>query len=86
MIQYLRSLVFVGKGPIGNSDPGVVIAEGSADNDILFEVLLSYESSPGTLFFLGYTREMEDARRFGFENVQPTADGLFAKLSYRLRF
>ena len=67
-------------------EDGCDLLEGSADNDILFEVLLSYEPSPGTRFFLGYTREMEDARRFGFENVQPTADGLFAKLSYRFRF
>jgi hypothetical protein len=49
------------------------------------EALLSYEPSPGTVFFLGYTRQMEDSRRFGFEAVQPTADGLFAKLSYRFR-
>ena len=67
-------------------EDGCDLLEGSANNGILFEALLSYEPSPGTLFFLGYTREMEDARRFGFENVQPTADGLFAKLSYRLRF
>jgi len=28
---------------------------------------------------------MEDASAFGFENVRPTADGLFVKLSYRFR-
>lgn len=59
--------------------------DGSDGNDILVEALLSYEPSPGTVFFLGYTRQMEDSRRFGFEAVQPTADGLFAKLSYRFR-
>ncbi len=59
--------------------------EGSSDNGILVEGLLSYEPSPGTVFFFGYTRQMEDASRFGFEDVHPTADGLFAKLSYRFR-
>ena len=66
-------------------EDGCDLLEGSADNGVLFEALLSYEPSPGTVFFFGYTREMEDARRFGFDNLQPTADGLFAKLSYRLR-
>ena len=66
-------------------EDGCELLDGSDGNDILIEALLSYEPSPGTVFFLGYTRQMEDARRFGFEAVQPTADGLFAKLSYRFR-
>ena len=66
-------------------EDGCELIEGSDDNDILVEALLSYEPSPGTVFFFGYTRQMEDSRRFGFEAVQPKADGLFAKLSYRFR-
>ncbi|MCY4400391.1 MAG: DUF5916 domain-containing protein [Gemmatimonadetes bacterium] len=54
-------------------------------NDFSIETLLSYEPSPGTVFFLGYTRQMEDATRFRFRDVRPTADGLFAKVSYRFR-
>lgn len=57
----------------------------SAANDVLVEGLLSYEPSPGTVFFFGYTRTMEDSEAFAFDRVQPTADGLFAKLSYRFR-
>jgi hypothetical protein len=57
----------------------------SAGNDVLLEGLLSYEPSPGTVFFFGYTRTMEDSEAFAFDRVQPTADGLFAKLSYRFR-
>jgi hypothetical protein len=57
----------------------------SVSNDFRVEGLIGYEPSPGTVFFLGYTREMEDATAFGFENVRPTADGLFVKLSYRFR-
>ena len=58
---------------------------GSDANDFSIETLLSYEPTPGTVFFLGYTRQMEDTSRFRFREVRPTADGLFAKLSYRFR-
>ena len=58
---------------------------GSISNDFRIEGLVGYEPSPGTVFFLGYTRAMEDSSAFGFENVQPTSDGLFVKLSYRFR-
>ena len=62
-----------------------VVRSGRASNDFRIEGLLGYEPSPGTVFFFGYTRQMVDARAFGFENVRPTADGLFLKLSYRFR-
>ncbi len=72
--------------PLGRCDEdGCELLAGSDDNDILVEGLLSYEPSPGTVFFFGYTRQMKDAHRFGFARVQPMADGLFAKVSYRLR-
>ncbi|MDG2282256.1 MAG: hypothetical protein P8L45_04005, partial [Longimicrobiales bacterium] len=58
---------------------------GGVNNDVRIEGLLGYEPSPGTVFFFGYTRQMRDARAFGFQDVQPTADGLFLKLSYRFR-
>ena len=53
--------------------------------DIHMEVLLSYEPSPGTVMYVGYTREMEDSGPFRFQRVSPQADGLFAKVSYRFR-
>lgn len=58
---------------------------GSEGHDFRVEGLVGYEPSPGTVFFLGYTREMEDATAFGFQNVRPTRDGFFVKLSYRFR-
>ncbi len=58
---------------------------GSANHDVHVEGLVSYEASPGTVFYLGYTREMQDAGAFTFRHVQPQADGLFAKVSYRFR-
>ena len=58
---------------------------GSQGHDFHIEGLISYEASPGTLFFIGYSREMEDSGPFDFRDVRPTADGLFVKLSYRCR-
>ncbi len=58
---------------------------GSASHDVHVEGLISYEASPGTVFYLGYTRQMEDVGAFRFRHVQPMADGLFAKVSYRFR-
>ena len=95
---FLRSTVEYASAELGDlTDPvyglplescdedGCDLLGGSSNNGILVEALISYEPSPGTVFFFGYTRQMEDSRRFGFEAVQPTADGLFAKLSYRFR-
>ena len=58
---------------------------GSEANDFSVETLLSYEPTPGTVFFVGYSRQMEDVGAFRFRNVTPQADGLFVKLSYRFR-
>jgi hypothetical protein len=66
-------------------DDGCDARVGSVGHDFRFEGLVGFEPSPGTVFFFGYSRQMEDASAFGFENVRPTADGLFIKLSYRFR-
>ena len=55
------------------------------NNDIHLEALLSYEPSPGTVFFLGYSRDMEDPEAFGFRDLRSRVDGLFLKVSYRFR-
>ena len=49
------------------------------------EGLVGFEPSPGTVVYLGYSRQMRDAESFGFKEVTPQADGLFLKLSYRFR-
>ena len=58
---------------------------GSESNDFSVETLLSYEPTPGTVFFVGYTRRMEDTEAFRFRDVRPEAEGVFVKLSYRFR-
>jgi hypothetical protein len=58
---------------------------GSDAHDFHVEGLVSYEPSPGTVFYVGYTREMKDFAAFRFRELRPQADGLFVKLSYRFR-
>ncbi len=58
---------------------------GSESNDFSIETLLSYEPTPGTVFFVGYSRKMEDMQAFRFRDVRPEAEGVFMKLSYRFR-
>ncbi len=58
---------------------------GSEAHDFRLEGLLGYEPSPGSVIFLGYTRQMRDAEAFGFRDVSTRADGLFLKMSYRFR-
>ncbi len=58
---------------------------GSEVHDFRVEALVGYEPSPGTVVFVGYTREMRDVGAFRFQNITPRADGLFVKLSYRFR-
>ena len=64
---------------------GCVARTGSDAHDFRLEGLLGYEPSPGTVVFLGYTRQFRDTSAFSFTEVRPTADGLFLKLSYRFR-
>jgi hypothetical protein len=56
-----------------------------AGHGVHVEGLVSYEASPGTVFYVGYTRQMEDSGSFVFRHLQPQANGLFAKVSYRFR-
>ena len=66
----------------GESCSGIT---GSESNDFSIETLLSYEPTPGTVFFVGYSRRMEDMEAFRFREVRPEAEGVFVKLSYRFR-
>ena len=49
------------------------------------QFLLSYEPSPGTIFFIGYTRLEAGERSYRLSRMDPTEDGLFVKLSYLFR-
>jgi len=49
------------------------------------QFLLQYQPSPGTIFVIGYSRIMEGERTYRLTRMDPTQDGLFAKLSYLFR-
>lgn len=49
------------------------------------QFLVQYEPSPGTIFYIGYSRLMEGARTYRLGRMDPTEDGLFLKLSYLFR-
>ena len=49
------------------------------------QFLLQYEPSPGTIFFVGYTRLESGERTYRLSRMEPTEDGLFVKLSYLFR-
>ena len=68
-----------------NGDGTYSARTGSEGHDFFFEGLASYEPTPGTVFYIGYTRAMEDTESFRFREVRALNDGLFLKLSYRFR-
>ena len=67
-------------------EDGCSVRTGSDAHDFHVEGLVSYEPSPGTVFYVGYTREMDDPEAFRFRQMRPTAEGVFVKVSYRFRF
>lgn len=67
----------------------VVESEMSTEVDrgrFLSQLLLSYEPSPRTVFFVGWSRQEEGARALALGEMDPIVEGLFAKLSYLYRF
>ncbi|MFC1659848.1 DUF5916 domain-containing protein [Gemmatimonadota bacterium] len=67
------------------TDGSCSIRAGSDSHDFRVEGLLGYEPSPGTVVFVGYSRQMRDTSAFEFREVSTRAEGLFVKLSYRFR-
>jgi hypothetical protein len=75
------------------SDPGSgrpilvdgVLAEARRDGTVQGQFLLQYQPSPGTIFYVGFTRLMEGDYSYGLARKDPTEEGLFIKLSYLFR-
>jgi hypothetical protein len=72
-------------GTLARCDPDCVQQLGRESHELYWEGLLSFEPSPRTVFFLGYSRLMEDESSFAFSTLTPREDGLFVKASYRFR-
>lgn len=59
--------------------------DGVNRGDFQGQFLVSYEPSPGTIFFIGYNRLMSGERTYRLSRLEATADRLFVKLSYLFR-
>ena len=55
------------------------------NNSFRVDALLSVQPNPGTVFFLGYGRLMDDPESFRFNNLSRQSDGFFLKMSYLFR-
>jgi len=49
------------------------------------QFLVQYEPSPGTVFYVGFTRLMQGPRSVRLSRLEPVEEGLFLKLSYLFR-
>jgi len=61
------------------------LAEAQDNHGLRSDFLLSFQPSPGTVFFAGYGGNYVDTGRFRFSNVSRTGDGFFLKASYLFR-
>jgi len=55
------------------------------DGDLRIELLASYEPSPGTVVYAGWSRLMAGRDEYGFDTYEPVNEGLFLKVSYLFR-
>jgi hypothetical protein len=49
------------------------------------QFLVSYQPSPGTIFYVGYSFVREGLNTYDISRMEPMADGLFVKFSYLFR-
>jgi hypothetical protein len=59
--------------------------DGVEKGDFGFDVLASYEASPGRVVYLGWARQMTGPDTYRYDRMDPQAEGLFLKLSYLMR-
>lgn len=57
----------------------------TSTGEFLGQLLLQYQPSPGTIFYVGFSRLMEGARTYRLASMDPVEEGLFLKLSYLFR-
>ena len=55
------------------------------DGTFLTQMLVQYEPSPGTIFFVGFSRTMQGPSGYTVSDMDPVSEGLFAKVSYVFR-
>jgi hypothetical protein len=66
----------------------VIDGEGSVEREegeVQYDLLVSYEPSPGTIVYAGWSRVREGPDTYRFGDLVPVAEGLFVKVSYLFR-
>ncbi|MEJ2504298.1 MAG: hypothetical protein P8177_13460, partial [Gemmatimonadota bacterium] len=61
------------------------VSESTDEGEIQYDLLVSYEPSPGTIVYAGWSRLREGPNTYRFDDMVPVAEGLFVKLSYLFR-
>ena len=56
-----------------------------SNGELQGQFLLQYEPSPGTIFYIGFSRLMQGERSYRISRMNPVEEGLFLKLSYLFR-
>jgi hypothetical protein len=60
-------------------------SESLESGEVQYDLLLSYEPSPGTMVYAGWSRVREGPQTYRFGELTPVAEGLFVKVSYLFR-
>jgi hypothetical protein len=56
------------------------------DGEFQGQLLVQYEPSPGTIFYVGFSRLMRgETLSYRLNRFDPVSEGLFVKLSYLFR-
>jgi hypothetical protein len=70
-----------GQALVVEGERSEAVDEGVFEGQFLF----SYEPSPGTIFYVGYSFSRLGYNTYDISSMEPLADGLFVKLSYLFR-
>jgi hypothetical protein len=60
-------------------------SESLDEGELQYDLLISYEPSPGTIVYAGWSRVREGPDTYRFGELEPVAEGLFVKVSYLFR-
>jgi hypothetical protein len=73
--------------PIVILDPsgGYARSNGFERNRLRVDALFSYQPTPGTVFFAGYSSILDEPNAFAANRLRRTTDGFYVKASYLLR-
>jgi hypothetical protein len=60
-------------------------SEAIDEGEMRYDFLVSYEPSPGTIVYAGWSRMLEGPNTYRYDQLSPVGEGLFLKVSYLFR-